>query len=113
MTAVVSGAAGSRAGDRLEGLVLRALWGDLRLPPILAPKAVTGEHGGGILAASQLAIEGASFGPTPGFGEVDPEIGIVPHDGRSLPAPARLLVTNLAAGGAAAWAILEKGDDPA
>lgn len=107
---IISGASGSRAGDRLEGLVLREIWGDSALPPILAPKAVSGEHGGGLLAAAELAIEGSPFGPTPGFVEIDPELGIVPHDGRPLPPPRRALVTALAAGGAAAWVVLERGD---
>ncbi len=106
---IVSGASGSRAGDRLEGLILRELWGDSDLPPIVAPKAVAGEHGGALLAAAQLAVEGSPFGPTPGFAEVDPELGITPHDGRPLPPPARALLTALAPGGAAAWVVLERG----
>lgn len=105
---IVSGASGTRAGDRLEALVLRRVWGDRPLPPILAPKAVAGEHGGALLAGAQLAVEGSPFGPTPGFAEVDPELGIVPHDGRALPPPTRVLATSLAAGGAAAWAVVER-----
>lgn len=104
---VVSGASGSRGGDRLEAQVLRALWKDLPLPPVLAPKGVTGEYGGGFLAAAVLAAAGAAFGPTAGFGEPDPELGIVPHDGRPLPAPRIVLATSLAAGGSAAWLVLE------
>lgn len=106
---VVSGASGSRAGDRLEGRVLRTLWGEAATPPILAPKGVVGEYGGGHLAAAVLAAAGRPFGPTAGFAEPDPEIGITPHDGSELAPPASLLVSSLAAGGAAAWAIFEAG----
>lgn len=107
---IVSGASGARDGDRLEARMLRAAWGDNPLPPVLAPKAAVGEYGGGFLGAAVLAAGGATFGPTPGFGEPDPEIGlelgITPHDGSPLPPPSTLLVTSLAAGGAAAWLVL-------
>lgn len=107
---VVSGASGARQGDRLEALTLRhAFCGSGRpLPQILAPKAVTGEYGGGVLGAAVLAAGGARFGPTAGFGEPDPELGIVPYDGAPLPPPSTVLVTSLAAGGAAAWLVLGK-----
>ncbi len=103
---IVSGASGSVAGDRLEARTLRAIWGERRLPPILAPKGVTGEYGGAFLAAAVLAAEGEPFGPTPGFRTLDPECGVVPHDGAPLPPPALSLVTSLAAGGAASWVLL-------
>lgn len=105
---VVSGASGSRAGDRFEALHLRALFDGSELPPVLAPKATTGEFGGSSLAAAVLAVGELDFGPTPGFECVDPELGIRPHDGREL-APARCaLASNLAAGGAASWLVLER-----
>jgi 3-oxoacyl-[acyl-carrier-protein] synthase II len=103
---IVSGASGSIDGDRLEADLLRAAWGGRPLPPVLAPKAAVGEYGGGFLGAAVLAASGAPFGPTPGFAEPDPELGIVPHDGRELPPPSAVLVTSLAAGGAAAWVVL-------
>jgi 3-oxoacyl-[acyl-carrier-protein] synthase II len=105
---IVSGAAGSRAGDRLEAGVLRAAWGAAALPPVLAPKGVTGEYGGGFLAAAVLAaaVAGVAAAPTAGFGEPDPDLGVSPHDGSPLPPPRALLVSSLAAGGAAAWVIL-------
>lgn len=103
---IVSGASGSRDGDRLEAGILRATWGDRPLPAVLAPKATVGEYGGGFLGAAVLAAGGAPFGPTPGFAEPDPDLGIVPHDGRVLPPPSAALVTSLAAGGAAAWVVL-------
>ena len=105
---VVSGASGSRAGDRLEALTLRAAWGDAPLPPIVAPKGVTGELGGGHLAAGILALEGAGFGPTPGFRRPDPELGIVPWAGGAFPGPVRrVLLSTLAVGGGAVWIVLE------
>ncbi len=103
---IVSGASGSPEGDRLEAGLLRAAWGERSLPPILAPKATVGEYGGGFLGAAVLSAGGAPFGPTPGFAAPDPELGIVPHDGRDLPPPSAVLVTSLAAGGAAAWVVL-------
>jgi 3-oxoacyl-[acyl-carrier-protein] synthase II len=106
--AVVSGASGTRRGDRLEAQVLRAVWGGVPLPPVLAPKAVVGEYGGGILASGLLALEGAPFGPTPGFAEPDPEVGVAPHGGGALDTPSRVLLTGLASGGAAAWLVLER-----
>lgn len=105
---VVSGATGSVPGDRLEALVLRSVWGKQPLPPVTAPKAVTGDHGGGLLAAAVLVSDGLQLGPTRGFENQDPELGITPHDGRRLPPPQRILVTSLAAGGAAAWLVLER-----
>lgn len=104
---VVSGASGSRGGDRLEALLLREAWGGVPLPPVLAPKAVTGEYGGAHLGAAVLAVLGAPFGPPAGFREPDPELGVVPHHGAPLPPGARVLVTGVAAGGAAAWLVLE------
>ncbi len=104
---IVTGASGSRSGDKLEALLLKEAWGDRPLPPVLAPKSVTGEYGGGFLAAAVLAAAGAPFGPTFGFEEADPELGIVPHDGSPLPPPSTVLVTSVAAGGAASWLVLE------
>jgi len=104
---IVSGASGSVGGDRLEALTLRAAWSGRELPPVLAPKGTLGEYGGGFLAAAVLAAAGEPSGPTAGFRTVDPELAIVPHDGRPLAPPALTLATSLAAGGAAAWALLE------
>ena len=105
---VVSGASGAVAGDRLEADVLHAVWGTAPLPPVLAPKSVTGEYGGAHLAAAILAAGGAEFGPTRGFEAFDPELRVTPHAGGPLPAARRVLVTSLAAGGAAAWLVLER-----
>jgi 3-oxoacyl-[acyl-carrier-protein] synthase II len=106
---IVSTASGSRGGDRLEGRILRAVWGTEALPTILAPKGVVGEYGGSHLAAAILAAAGWPFGETAGFSEIDPEIGIVPHTGGPIAPPARVLATSLAAGGAASWTVLEAG----
>ncbi len=105
---VVSGASGTRAGDRLEAEVLRAVWNGSALPPVVAPKGVTGEMGGGHLAAAMVALEGAELGPSPGFERPDPALGLVPHPGGPLPRPARrVLVSSLAAGGGATWLLFE------
>jgi len=105
---VVSGASGARAGDRLEALTLREAWGGEALPPVVAPKGVTGELGGGVLAAGVLSLEGAAFGPSPGFLRPDPELGLVPWAGGPFPYPVRrALLTTLAVGGGAAWVVLE------
>jgi 3-oxoacyl-(acyl-carrier-protein) synthase len=105
---IVSGASGTVGGDAVEALMLREAWGGAALPPILAPKAVTGEYGGGTLAPAILALEGRPFGPTPGFETPDGRLGVVPHDGGRLDPPSRLLTASVAAGGPAAWLLLER-----
>jgi 3-oxoacyl-(acyl-carrier-protein) synthase len=105
---IVSGASGAKRGDLLEARVLKAVWGDAPLPPVMTPKAVTGEYGGGILAAGLLALEGAALAPLPEPPEIDPEIGFSPHRGAAPQDRARVLLTGLASGGAAAWLVLEK-----
>ena len=68
---VVSSASGARRGDALEAEVL-----NLSLPHaprIVVPKAVTGEFGGGTLAAAMLAIAGAEFQKPIGCTDLDPE----------------------------------------
>lgn len=107
---IVSGGCGLWAGDRLEGRVLRSLFGGGPVPPVLAPKAVVGEHGGGFLAAAVLAAAGAAFGPTPGFAQLDTGIGITPHSGGRFEPSRAVLATSFAAGGAAAWSVLGPGD---
>ena len=104
---IVSGASGAGGGDRLEALTLRRAWEGRPLPPVLAPKAVTGEYGGGHLASAILAVRQDEFGPTRGLREEDPELGVTPHEGGRLPPVHHLLVSSLAAGGAAAWIVLE------
>ena len=104
---VVSGASGSRAGDRLEAGVLRTLFAGTQLPPVVAPKSVTGEYGGGVLATAALLAGGAELGATAGFAEADPALGVVPHQGGRI-GGGRLLASSLAAGGAGAWVVLER-----
>lgn len=108
---IVSGANGAKNGDSLEAGILHQLFQNQTLPPIIAPKAVTGEYVGSTLATAVLACEGQSFGKTPGFEEIDSELGVRPHDGTPLPAPRRVLVTALGTGGAAAWLVLERFGD--
>lgn len=105
---IVSGASGSVGGDRLEAQTLRAAWCGEALPVILAPKGVTGEYGGGFLAASVLAASGLDFGPTAGFAEPDAELGVMPHRGGPLPEAPVTLVSSLSSGGTASWLVLER-----
>lgn len=107
---VVSGASGARRGDRLEAHVLRAAFGSA-LPPVLAPKSVIGEYGGGFLACAVLALETECWSRTTGFEQVDPELGLTPFLGEALVAPRRILVTSLASGGAACWLVIDSGAD--
>ena len=105
---IVSGASGSVAGDRLEAQTLRGAWHGEQLPPILAPKSVTGQYGGGFLASALLAVSDLEFAATAGFSEPDPALEIVPHGGGPLPPADITLVTSLASGGAASWLLLER-----
>jgi 3-oxoacyl-[acyl-carrier-protein] synthase II len=105
---IVSGASGAIAGDRLEAHTLRAAWSDAPMPPVIAPKGVTGQYGGGFLGAAVLAAAETEFGLTAGFDEADPALGITPHRGGPLPDANYTLVTSLASGGTASWLILEK-----
>jgi 3-oxoacyl-(acyl-carrier-protein) synthase len=102
---IVSGASGSRGGDRLEALMLRDVFGNDPLPPIQAPKRWLGEYGGGFLGAAVLAAAGRCMAPLPAAFEPDRELGIVPDLLLSGP-PATILVTSVAAGGAASWLLL-------
>lgn len=105
---IVSGASGARRGDRLEAATLAAAWGAAPMPPVVTPKAVVGEFGGGLLASAVCATEGARFARPLAFESRDPALAVAPHDGSPLTAPNRVLITSLAAGGAAAWAVLER-----
>lgn len=103
---IVSGASGARAGDRLEARTLRAVWGDRPLPPVTAPKGVTGEYGGGFLAAALLALDGAP--PTAGFERPDPDVGLSPSTASDGGPVRRALVSTIASGGPACWLLLER-----
>lgn len=107
IASVVSGASGARQGDRLEARVLGHLFGG-KLPPVYAPKGAVGEAGGGHLGAAVLAAAGRLAAPTHGFARPDPELGIVPV--RASPPCGPVLVSSLASGGAAAWALLAVPD---
>jgi 3-oxoacyl-(acyl-carrier-protein) synthase len=105
---IVSGASGSRHGDRLEAEVLRAAWDARPLPPIVTPKAVTGEYGGAFLAAAVLAVEETVAWDASWYAESDDACGIAPHAG-PIPDDVRtVLITSLAAGGCASWLVLER-----
>lgn len=106
---VVCSAGGLPEADRLEAQLIRDVLGERTLPPVLAPTATAGSHGGALLTGAVLAAAGATFGPTPGFGLADPKAGIVPHDGRSLGPPETVLLTACAPGGSMGWALLGRG----
>jgi 3-oxoacyl-[acyl-carrier-protein] synthase II len=100
---VVSSASGAVRGDALEAGVLRAACP--ARTNVLVPKAVHGEYGGGTLATALLALRGAPFGYPPACSEPDRALGIAPTSG--FVHARRVLCSALAAGGAAAWSILE------
>ncbi len=103
---IVAGASGARDGDRLEATVLEEVWGN-ELPPVVAPKSVTGDFGGSGLAAALLLCEGRRFGATPGFSTADPTLGLRPITRSIELTPHRVLLSAPAAGGAIAWLVLE------
>jgi 3-oxoacyl-[acyl-carrier-protein] synthase II len=105
--AVVCSASGSRHGDRYESEMLRALW-PTALPPLLTPKAVIGEYGGGTLAAAIAFLHGRYLGAPQGGFAADPELDVRPHHGPLARPPARVLVDAVATGGACAFAVLER-----
>lgn len=105
---VVSGASGAIAGDLAEGAFLRGLFAGGRVPDVLAPKAVTGEYGGAFLAAALLAMKDPDWGTARWFQEADPAIGVAPTGRPTRKFPGRLLVTTLAAGGAAVGLVLDR-----
>jgi 3-oxoacyl-[acyl-carrier-protein] synthase II len=104
---VVCGACGHRAADALEAAILREVWGHRELPPVIAPAATAGRHGGALLLGSVLAAGGSPFGATPGFESPIPALDVRPHDGRPLPDSGLTLMISTAAGGSAGWALLE------
>ena len=103
---IVSGASGSVQGDRVEGQMLRRVWNGNAMPSIVAPKAVTGEYGGGFLAAAVLAVQGKGLPRSVPTG-TDPSIGVHLQATADSVRPKRVLVTTCAAGGAVAWVVLE------
>lgn len=104
---VVSGASGARRGDRLEGQVLRAGWEGAALPPVTAPKGATGEYGGFLAGAALLAVEQGLLAAPRWFEEEDEGVGIVPAGALAARPAQTVLVTTLAAAGAAAWLLLD------
>jgi 3-oxoacyl-[acyl-carrier-protein] synthase II len=104
LDAVATGASGARRGDRLEAAVLRRIFAGAP-PPLVAPKALLGGWGGGHLAASVLLAAGR-LEPRPLVASaLDPELGLTPRTAAG--SPRRWLVSSLASGGAAAWAVLD------
>ena len=104
---IVSGASGAVEGDRLEAHTLHRVFDGVGLPAVLVPKSITGQYGGGFLAAAVLAASADEFASPADF-LPDPELGVTPHPGGSLRASSITLVTSLASGGAASWLLLER-----
>ncbi len=103
--AVVCSASGAVGGDRLEAEILRHVWGET-LPPLFAPKAITGEYGGGNLGAAFAILAGASSALPAGL--TAPILGVRLHQGPLPTTARRILLAGLASGGAAAWLVLER-----
>ena len=103
---IVSGASGSRRGDRAEAAVMKACFAR-DLPPIVAPKSTTGEYGGAYLAAAMLAAGPFELAPPENF-QPDPELDLLPSPEASHGAVERVLVSSMAAGGAAFWLVLDR-----
>lgn len=101
---VISSASGAKRGDALEAEVLHQTLP--HGPRILVPKAITGEFGGGTLAAAMLALQGADFARPVGCTEPDPSLNISIEGG---PVTAlRLLCSAHAAGGVSSWITLSQ-----
>lgn len=107
LAGVVSGAAGSPAGDRLEAATLRTALGD-RVPPVGAPKGALGAWGGGLLGAAVVAAGSRDWPATAGFGEADDGCAIAPLAAPATVGDGPVLVSSLASGGAAWWALLDR-----
>jgi len=103
---VVSGASGAIAGDALEAGCLAVLLGP-EAPPILAPKGVCGEYGGFQWAAAIHAALGGRVPDRADDFERDPRLDLRPG---AVAGAGPLLVTQLAAGGPAAWLVVEASD---
>lgn len=102
--AVVSAASGARRGDRLEADLLHRAFAEL--PRVLTPKAVTGEFGGGTLAAAVLALTGADFAVPNGCKNPDPSCKVPLAAG---PVVAQhVLCSAHGAGGVSAWITLQQ-----
>jgi 3-oxoacyl-[acyl-carrier-protein] synthase II len=103
---VVCGASGSVKGDALEASVLTHLWRGQPLPPVVAPKGVTGEFAGGHLGAAVLASGGAPMALPDGYDHPDSSLGLALAVLKRRQPTGLTLVTTTAAGGAFAWAIM-------
>lgn len=103
---VVSGASGAVEGDRLEAQTLAHAWGEIPLPAITTPKRITGEYGGGFLAAAVLAARGECC-PADADAVADPRLPITVAGAARPRRTGPTLVTSLSSGGAASWLLLE------
>jgi hypothetical protein len=74
---------------------------------VTAPKGATGEYGGFIAGAAVLAMEQGLVATPRWFEEEDEGVGIAPVDALEAPPAQTVLVSTLAAAGAAAWLLLD------
>lgn len=100
----MSGANGSRPGDRAEAALAAARQSAGTVVPLLAPKGIVGEYGPGFLAAGIVAARGGAVASVDGF-EADPGLGCQPQGSGGRPALVCMATTS--AGGAAAWCVVE------
>lgn len=90
---------GTPANDAAEVAALRAMFGDVGLPPVTAIKSVMGHPqaaaGAFSLLAAILALEHRQLPPTAGLAEVDPELnGVDVVYGTAQPLAARRVMAN-------------------
>lgn len=105
---IVSGASGSRDGDRIEARTLRQVWKDDALPAVTAPKAILGEYGGGLLGAALTAVDLGVIADSSASFEIDPELEIEPASDLPAGPPRLVLVSGISSGGTASWLLLER-----
>lgn len=103
---VVAGAGGSIPGDAVEARMLATAWQGAPLPPVVAPKAVTGELAGGHLAAAVSAVGRSVAWGTPWASSSPGEMAVTVHRGGPI-TPRRVMATVVSAGGAASWLVLD------
>lgn len=101
---IVTSASGARRGDALEAEILHRVFETI--PKIVAPKAVTGEFGGGTLAAAMAVLHGQSIGRPQGCIRPDHQLEIALHDG-ALHAR-HVFCSAHAAGGVSSWLTLSQ-----
>jgi 3-oxoacyl-[acyl-carrier-protein] synthase II len=101
---IVTGASGSVMGDRTEAALVAEFPSAINAREVLSPKFLVGEYAGGFIASAMAAARGQRVAVASGF-EINPELGLSPGAGGIGPKPT--LIVSTAAGGAAAWLVVE------